>query len=260
MSAITTSPAWSSPGGSTSDSFGAASVTVIAADRHWPSRCGVSAERPLGRSTDTIGMPITLTSATTVSSRPASGALSPVPTIASTMSEQRCTSEACSSQRCSSSTSITPMPRRPRMSRLMRASPFTCATGASRNTDTSTPRCASVRATTKPSPPLLPLPHRMATRPERRSSYADSIADTTCRPAFSISTSEAMPTSSIVWRSASRIWRGVQNPHRGQAYSSTAGQLQTRLRSPNGLSTRPTAGQNLWARTNGSGNAAASRE
>ena len=31
-----------------------------------------------------------------------------------------------------------------------------------RNTDTSKPRCCSVRATTKPSPPLLPLPQTMA--------------------------------------------------------------------------------------------------
>ena len=52
--------------------------------------------------------------------------------------------------------------------------------------------------------------------------------------------------------------RGVQDPH--QAYASTGGQVQTRLRSPNGLSTRPTAGQNLCARTNGSGYAASSRE
>src|SRR6478736_729997 len=41
------------------------------------------------------------------------------------------------------------------------------------------PRCASVRATTKPSPPLLPRPHNTPTRLEAR--------------------------SSIVWRSASRI-------------------------------------------------------
>jgi hypothetical protein len=38
-----------------------------------------------------------------------------------------------------------------------------------------------------------------------RSSNAASIAATACRPAFSISTMDGMPTSSIVWRSASRI-------------------------------------------------------
>ena len=39
----------------------------------------------------------------------------------------------------------------------------TSATRPSRNTDASTPRCSSVRATTKPSPPLLPRPHSTPT-------------------------------------------------------------------------------------------------
>ena len=74
-----------------------------------------------------------------------------------------------------------------------------------RNTETSTPRCSSVRATTNPSPPLLPRPHSTATRPSSRSLWTASIAATTWRPAFSISTSDGMPISSIVRRSASRI-------------------------------------------------------
>lgn len=41
---------------------------------------------------------------------------------------------------------------------------------------------------------------------------------------------------------------------------SIAGQEQNRFRSPYGLSMRPTGGQNLFARTNGSGKAASSRE
>ena len=52
---------------------------------------------------------------------------------------------------------------RPRTSRLIRASPLTSATLPSRKTPTSMPRCASVRATTKPSPPLLPRPHSTPT-------------------------------------------------------------------------------------------------
>src|SRR3954471_643992 len=44
------------------------------------------------------------------------------------------------------------------------------------------------------------------------------------------------------------------------AYSSIGGQEQIKLRSPYGLSIRPTLGQCLLARTNGSGNAACSRE
>ena len=42
--------------------------------------------------------------------------------------------------------------------------------------------------------------------------------------------------------------------------ASIGGQAHIRLRSPYGLSIRPTLGQNFAARTNGSGNAACSRE
>ena len=99
MSAITTSPAWASPGGSTSGSFGAASVTVIDASMQSPTRCGVSADRPLGRSIETIGMSEALTSATTVSIMPPSADFRPVPKMASTISVHWEISEKCSSQR-----------------------------------------------------------------------------------------------------------------------------------------------------------------
>ena len=74
-----------------------------------------------------------------------------------------------------------------------------------RNTETSTPRWTSVRATTNPSPPLFPRPHSTATCRSDRSVWIASMAATTCRPAFSIRTSDGMPTSSMVRRSASRI-------------------------------------------------------
>ena len=64
----------------------------------------------------------------------------------------------------------------------------------------------SVRATTKPSPPLFPRPHNTATWRSARSSKLASIAATTWRPAFSIRTMAGMPISSMVRRSASRIW------------------------------------------------------
>src|SRR4051812_15513365 len=46
----------------------------------------------------------------------------------------------------------------------------------------------------------------------------------------------------------------------GYTYSAIGGHAHIRLRSPYGLSIRPTLGQCLCARTNGSGNAACSRE
>src|SRR5207342_1260658 len=66
--------------------------------------------------------------------------------------------------------------------------------------------CSSVRATTKPSPPLLPRPHSTATLRSLRSANIASMAATTWRPAFSIRTIAGMPISSMVRRSASRIW------------------------------------------------------
>src|SRR5688500_5678352 len=210
MSAMTTSPAYASPGGRISGSFGTASVTVIEALMQSPMRCGVSADRPLGMSMATIGMSDALTSAMTVSSMPVTAVLSPVPKIASTISVHCEISEKCSSQLCSSAISTTVTPRRPRMSRLMRASPRTSPREPTTKTAVSMPRCSSVRATTKPSPPLLPRPQRTATRPASCSSYADSIAATTWRPAFSISTSDGIPISSMVKRSASRICAAVR--------------------------------------------------
>src|SRR3954464_8607107 len=59
------------------------------------------------------------------------------------------------------------------------------------------------------------------------------------------------------------LYSGVPEPRRHEdayTYSATGGQEQRRLRSPYGLSIRPTAGQCLLARTNGNGNEACSRE
>ncbi len=97
MSAMTMSPARVSAGGSTSGSFGAASVTVRPASIDGPIGSGESADRPDGRSIATIGMPDALTSVMTDSMKPDTGAFNPVPKIASTISVQSLTSEKCSS-------------------------------------------------------------------------------------------------------------------------------------------------------------------
>ena len=179
MSAMTMSPARVSAGGRTSGSFGAASVTVIAASIESPIGSAESADNPDGRSIATTGMPEALTSAATLSIRPESGAFKPVPKIASTMSVQSVTSEKWSSQAWLSAISTAVSPRRLRISRFVRASPRTSLTVPMRKTDTSTPRCSSVRATTRPSPPLLPRPHSTATSRSLRSVYIASIAATT---------------------------------------------------------------------------------
>ena len=167
MSAMTTSPARVSAGGSTSGSLGAASVTVSAGlDRRSPIGSCESADRPDGRSIDDdrnarrvdVGDDRLEQAATAARSGRCRRSRRRSAT-------QSLTSEKCSSHAWLSAISTTVRPRRPRISRLMRASPRTSATRPIRNTDTSTPRCSSVRATTKPSPPLLPRPQRTATWP-----------------------------------------------------------------------------------------------
>ena len=81
-----------SAGGSTRGSFGAASVTVMSASIDCPMGSAESADRPDGRSIATTVMPEALTSAMTVSTRPETGAFSPVPKIASTIACSRATS------------------------------------------------------------------------------------------------------------------------------------------------------------------------
>ena len=98
MSAITTSPQCGSAGGSTSGSFGTASVTVSVASMCGPVGSALSADSPDGRSIDTTGRSAALMSATTVSKSPASGVFSPVPKSASTSRSQPRISEKWSSQ------------------------------------------------------------------------------------------------------------------------------------------------------------------
>ena len=214
MSAMTMSPARVSAGGSTSGSFGAPSVTVSAgfdrlADRL--RRVGRQARRQIDRH-DRDARRVDVGDDRSRCS-PDSGAFRPVPKIASTMSVQSLTSEKCSSHAWLSAISTTVRPRRPRISRLMRASPRTSATRPMRNTETSTPRCISVRATTKPSPPLLPRPQSTATWRSSRSPCIASIAATTWRPAFSISTSDG--NADLLDRPAIGFahLRGVQDAH-----------------------------------------------
>ena len=68
---------------------------------------------------------------------------------------------------------------------------------------------------------VVAAPAEHATRRLSKSSNADSITATTCRPAFSMRTIDAMPTSSIVRRSASRICRVLSTRMRGGSEAAT---------------------------------------
>jgi hypothetical protein len=69
------------------------------------------------------------------------------------------------------------------------------------------PRSLSRRATTKPSPPLLPGPHITTVS---RGPYRPVMASATARPAFSISVSDATPASTAS-ASARDISAGVSS-------------------------------------------------
>ncbi len=170
MSATTTEPATCSPGGSTSGSFGAPNVTVSAASTTVPigrrivgGQAAWQVDRHHGHRrwrSDPGAM---------VSASPSSGVFRPVPNSASTTMSRRSTSLPCSSQSWGVRISTTSRPSLPRMSRFSFASPRMSAAAPTRYTWTSTPACQRTRATTKPSPPLLPRPASTATRASARS-------------------------------------------------------------------------------------------
>ena len=83
------------------------------------------------------------------------------------------------------------------ISRLIRASPFKSLILPMRKTDISAFLFLSHRAITKPSPPLLPLPHTIIIFLYSRGPYSSSILSTVPLPAFSIKTTPGIPTSSI---------------------------------------------------------------
>ena len=132
MSATTTSPACVAPGDTSSGSFGAPSVTVRVASIVSPIRPVVSADKPDGRSTDTIGTPDALRSSTTVRQRPSSGRASPVPKSASTTTSLAAISASCAAHESGSATSTTGTPTASSADKLTRASPSTSDAGTSR--------------------------------------------------------------------------------------------------------------------------------
>ena len=113
-----------SPGGSISGSFGAPNVTVSVASITGPMEAGSSADSPLGRSTATTGVPPALRSRAIAAARPSSG-------LVQARAEQGVDDDVPPEDVgpvpfpvAGRRTSMTPMPRRPRMSRFRRASPL----------------------------------------------------------------------------------------------------------------------------------------
>src|SRR5260370_1261583 len=108
-----------------------------------------------------------------------------------------------------------PPPRRP--GGASAASPGTPAGRAVKNTVTAAPRPRRRRATTKPSPPLLPLPHTMTMRRPRIGASQRPMSAAAPEPAASMSWKPGMPRSRIARASSARISAAVKMGRTGSA-------------------------------------------
>ena len=123
----------------------------------------------------------------------------PVPRSASTTTSARVS-------RARRTPSTTSMPSFRAMSWFRRASGGSLRASPASRHSTSQPAVCRCRATTNPSPPLLPAPQTTAARPPAPSRMISSAA---ARPARSISTAPGMPKPSIAAASTARISSAV---------------------------------------------------
>ena len=160
MGAMTTSPENAPPGVTKWPTLAACSVTVRSAKTAGPCTAPVLAPTPLMMSTLTTAPGASFISSMAAAAGPLAAPVNPVPNTASTTTSAISVSTIVSSASAPPSpvAGRTSMPSLPRISRLSFASPLYSSGAASRNTVTSQPASNNSRATTNPSPPLLPLP------------------------------------------------------------------------------------------------------
>ena len=157
-----------------------------------PGARPVSASTPEGTSTATTGAPQPAIHSTAAAAGPRGAPLAPVPRRASTT-----TRPSAGSGR----NGATAMPRLAAIAAMVAASGVPGGSPGA-TTCTSQPASARWRATTSPSPPLLPEP--TTTRAARTAPNSASTASAVARPARSISRIEGIAWSSPARRSASR--------------------------------------------------------
>ena len=166
-------------------------------------------------STDTTGGPDALIASITLPGRPTTGPRRPVPKIASTINSARANVSAAHTQSGSPRTSPISSPRSDARIQFVLASPFNSSPLPKRYTQTLAPACLASRATTKPSPPLLPFPQTIASVLPRRSPRTRRRAAKTPLPARSMRSSPGIPSRSMVQRSMFPICAPVTSfiPH-----------------------------------------------
>ena len=170
--ASTVSPQRIRPGSSTCPGFLRKNVTVTVAWDAAPRTSPVPPSTPLGTSTATTGTARRSSTSITSRAAPSTGRASPAPKIASIASPAPSSADGDNGATGPHQRAAAPA-----------ASPFNCAISPSSASRTDQPRSARMRAATKPSPPLLPGPHKATTgRGEKRLETASATA----RPAFSI--------------------------------------------------------------------------
>ena len=177
-------------------SFGAVKVTTAFA-RKAPSteKARESASQPEGRSTATIGVWSAFTRSRSAAATPRSGGLNPVPTMASRNRSAE-SSRSFTEGESKAVLSGAKTGARAISSKAVFASPFRSAGYPSSRTLTAQPTAARLRAATKPSPPLLPLPQRTAMC--RHSGNSRRTKRATAAPALCISPIEATPNCFVV--------------------------------------------------------------
>ena len=185
---------------------GAVNVTVTS-DRAMIPCCGpiASASAPEGMSTAITFPWLAFKNEMASAYRPLTGGLNPVPRIASTY--KSADNACCTRSLFHSSNDRTTVGGSGSLPYITAASPFNSAGSVSRTTFTGFFLSANSRATTKPSPPLLPLPQItsiLSPDCQRR-----RTCSTTTDPAFSIRVSDGTPNCSLVTRSISRISAAV---------------------------------------------------
>ncbi len=194
ISATATRPEWLRPGSTAVPSLRPWKHTVTSAVTAPPATTPVEASTPEGTSSATIpGSPAmaAITAAASGLGRP----WNPVPSSASTITPARC-------RRALRTRSCMRTPRRAAIEWFRRASSGSPAGSAASKHSTSHPAVCRWRATTKPSPPLLPPPQTTAAV---LPAYVLRISWAAARPARSMSTAPGMPISVIAPASAARI-------------------------------------------------------
>jgi hypothetical protein len=192
MSITWTSPACALPGWIHRPGLAAWNVAVATARTAGPATSPVEASTPLGTSAATTGAEAPFSASMALAAGPRGAPVAPVPSSAST------STPACSSRAASNGAGGRPGSRRS----CSAASPRSSAGSNVASTSTSRPAPRSRRAATRPSPPLLPFPHTITTRPNGERAATTRASPS---PARSMRSSEGTPRSSIAQASVARI-------------------------------------------------------